>query len=125
MPGNGKRCLRVRRAAFHGLLGPGGGVIDGGSAVQSFLKIYGKFANIMQFGCEFGFFLCTERCGKLPGQFCCARKMLGYSLSAGTILADVGKCFHRIFLHVTAGFLTPSLIAEMNIASNLFFTPFT
>ena len=63
--------------------------------MQSFLKIYGKFANIMQFGCEFGFFLCPERRGKLPGQFCCARKMLGYSLNAGPVFTDVGKHLHK------------------------------
>ena len=95
MPGNGKRCLRVRRAAFHGLLGPGGGVIDGGSAVQSFLKIYGKFANIMQFGCEFGFFLCPERCGKRTGQLCSAGKVFINGLSAGPVFTDVGKHLHK------------------------------
>ena len=93
MARNGKGRLRVRRAAFHGFLRPGGGVVHPGAVFQQpFLEGSAVFADVMQPAGEAGFLRCAEGCGKLSGQVSCAGKVFIDGLCAGFILADVGKC---------------------------------
>ena len=93
VPGNGKCSRDV--SGFDGFLRSGGGVVNGVAAVQSFLKIYGKFADIVQLRGIRGFFLCPERCGKRTGQLCGAGKVFIDGLSAGPVFTDVGKHLHK------------------------------